>query len=40
MFWWIVQIQEEEALDLEIQSIVPANCGYSYNHPETGEKMR
>jgi hypothetical protein len=20
--------------------IVPANCGYTYNHPETGEKMR
>ncbi len=39
MFWWI-QITEEEALQLEMQKIVPANCGYTYNHPETGEKMR
>jgi len=39
MFRWI-QITDEEALQLEMQKIVPANCGYTYNHPETGEKMR
>jgi hypothetical protein len=39
MFGWI-QITEEEAMQLDMQKIVPANCGYTYNHPETREKMR